>query len=221
MVSITGRVRAGKEVAAAAGAGLKGGQLEVGGKAPVSVFDDADAAKAAEAIAIAGYFNAGQDCRAATGVLAGIDVHDAFVDALVDQAKKQTVGGPDVKDADFGPLNNPAQLERVSGYIQRLPDHARLLTGGKRIGERGYFFEPSVVDGLHQSDEIVQEEVFGPVITVQRFTDEDEAVRWANGTEYGLASSVWTSDHGRAIRMARRLPFASLWLTTPTPLAPP
>ncbi len=218
MVSITGSVRAGKEVAAAAAENLKRVHLELGGKAPVIVFDDADIAAAAEAIAIAGYFNAGQDCTAATRVLAGPRVHDDFIAALTEQAQAQVTAGPDNAAASYGPLNNATQLERVSGFMARLPDHARVLTGGNRVGEKGYFYAASVVDGLRQDDEMIQNEVFGPVITVQQFSDESEALRWANGTEYGLASSVWTTDHGRAMRMSRALDFGCVWINTHIPL---
>src|ERR1700728_4549274 len=218
MVSITGSVRAGIEVARSAAESLKRVHLELGGKAPVIVFDDADPAKAAEAIAIAGYFNAGQDCTAATRVLAGPRIAADLADALVEQAREQTVAGPDVPDADFGPLNNENQLARVSGFIDRLPAHAEVRTGGNRVGSRGFFFEPSVVTGLRQDDEIIQQEVFGPVIPVQEFSAEDEALAWANGTEYGLASSVWTTDHGRAMRMARGLDFGCVWINTHIPL---
>jgi betaine-aldehyde dehydrogenase len=218
MASITGSVRAGMEVAASAAKDVKRVHLELGGKAPVVVFEDADIPAAVEGISVAGYFNAGQDCTAATRVLVHESIHDEFVAQLTEAARNTKTGKPDDEDVLYGPLNNPAQLARVHGFIERLPQHARIETGGHRVGEVGYFYAPTVVTQLKQDDEIIQHEVFGPVITVQKFATEQEALDFANGTVYGLASSVWTKDHARALRCSRDLDFGCVWINTHIPL---
>jgi betaine-aldehyde dehydrogenase len=221
MVSITGSIAAGKAVARAAADTLKRCHLELGGKAPVIVFDDADLAGAAADIAIAGYFNAGQDCTAATRVLASERVRGDVAAALVEQAADVRLSKdeePDSEDFFIPPLNNANQLRHVGGLVERAPDHAQVLTGGERATDDGYYYAPTVIDGIRQADEMARTEIFGPVITVQSFSDEDEALQWANGTEYGLASSVWTSNHKRAMRMSRALDFGCVWVNCHIPL---
>ncbi|HLL63843.1 MAG TPA: gamma-aminobutyraldehyde dehydrogenase [Propionibacteriaceae bacterium] len=218
LVSITGSVRAGISVAVSAAQQLKRAHLELGGKAPVVVFADADIEAAADGIATAGFFNAGQDCTAATRVIVAEPIHDAFVAALVEKAKATRPGDPDDEDAAYGPLNNANHFAKVSTIVAGLPEHARVETGGRQFGSEGFFFEPTVVTGLHQDDQAIQEEIFGPVITVQSFTDEADALAKANGVPYGLSSSVWTKDHATALRMSRDLDFGCVWINTHIPL---
>ena len=208
MVSITGSTRAGAHVMSAAATTLKDVHLELGGKAPAIVFADVDLHQTAQEIALSAFFNAGQDCTAITRVLVHETIHTEFAAALANAASKLQVGGD---DADLGPLNSAAQLDQVEGFMTRLPANATILTGGKRTGT-GYHFEPTIIDGVFQTDEVVCDEIFGPVLTIQPFTTENEAIDLANGTKYALASSVWSNNHGTVTRVSMELDFGAVWI---------
>jgi acyl-CoA reductase-like NAD-dependent aldehyde dehydrogenase len=218
MVSLTGDVATGKAVAHAAADSLKRVHLELGGKAPVLVFDDADLEAVIEGIKIGGYFNAGQDCTAASRVIAGPQIYDNLVSGLADGVGEIKVGDPQAEDTEMGPLVSKDQRERVEGFLSRLPSHGEIVAGGKEPQQAGYWLEPTVVANLQQDDEMVQREVFGPVVSVQRLPSDEEAIAWANGVEYGLAASVWTRDVGRAMDAARQLKFGTVWVNDHIPL---